>query len=510
VIGLAALAAGHARSRPARRRAGRWSSRLKRFDRSFDRYQVISDWNRDLYSIWPEFEPKPPGWRDTGDSGDWYACVNRVVELRNQRFGFEGIWSSYKVIVNDEEQYSIWPVDSVRDGPRGWRDADVRGTAEECFDYIDGVWTDWRPLSLRKRMEAEAARRKVEEEARRAADEARRKAEEALPEAERRALQERRQREEEAKREAEAAEQARRQAEEAAREAEEAKRRYRVIVNVEEQYTIWPADQEVLKGWHDAGKEGVRQECLDYIDQVWTDRRSLSVRKLAEEQERLRKAAEERNQEEAMVREELQKFMESEVMRQALEKLRPELTQKVLEQLRLEQYVDRNALQEARGKEFEHRRAQETADVDAKRRALESLIGRIGRREVTPGSDGYLSEPMIGEIRLFAGDFAPTGWAMCDGQQLPIAHYSALYSVIGVQYGGDGLTWFALPDLRGRVPVHRRHGQFVSRTLGDRYDGDLVSVVGSGAAFTRTASDLCVSFIIAIGGLYPTRPDNPL
>ena len=229
-----------------------------------------------------------------------------------------------------------------------------------------------------------------------------------------------------------------------------------------------------------------------------------------EEEERLRKAAEERNQEEAMVREELQKFMESEVMRQALEKLRPELMQKVLEQLRLEQYADRNALQEARGKEFEHRHAQEAADADLKQRALASLVERIGRREVTPGSDGYLSEPMLGEVRLFAGDFAPNGWAMCDGQRLPIAHYSALYSVIGVQYGGDGQTWFALPDLRGRVPVHRRHGQFVSRTLGERYDGDLVSVIGSGTTFTRTASDLCMSFIIAVSGLYPSRPDSPL
>ena len=64
--------------------------------------------------------------------------------------------------------------------------------------------------------------------------------------------------------------------------------------------------------------------------------------------------------------------------------------------------------------------------------------------------------------------------------------------------------------MRGRVHVHRRYGRFVSRRLGDRTDGDLVSVVGSGTAFTRTPSDLCPSFIIAITGLYPTRPENPL
>jgi uncharacterized protein YbdZ (MbtH family)/microcystin-dependent protein len=483
---------------------------LSRFDRSFDRFQVISDWHGDLYSVRPEFEPAPPGWKENGDASDWYTCVNRVVELRDQRFGFEHIWTTYKVIVNDEEQYSIWPVDSSRGAPGGWRDKGIRGTAEECFDYIDDVWTDWRPLSLRRRIEAEDARRKAEEEARRVAEEARRKAEEALPEAERRALEERRQRDEEASRQAAAAEQARREAEAAAREAEEAKRRYRVIVNVEEQYSIWPADQALPQGWRDAGKEGVRQECLDYIAQVWTDMRPLSVRKRAEEEERLRKAAEERNQEEAMVREELQKFMESEVMRQALDKLRPELTQKVLEQLRLEQSADRHVLQEARLKEFEFRRAEDAADLDFRHRALESLVARIARHEPAPGSEGYVTEPMIGEIRMFAGDFAPTGWAMCDGQQLPIANYTALYSVIGLQYGGDGQTWFALPDLRGRVPVHRRYGRFVSRRLGDRTDGDLVSVVGSGTTFTRTPSDLCLSFIIAICGLYPTRPQNPL
>ena len=63
-------------------------------------------------------------------------------------------------------------------------------------------------------------------------------------------------------------------------------------------------------------------------------------------------------------------------------------------------------------------------------------------------------DPILGEIRLFAGTFAPQGWAACDGQLLPIAEYTALFSLIGTTYGGDGETTFALPDLRGRVPVH--------------------------------------------------------
>jgi microcystin-dependent protein len=62
-------------------------------------------------------------------------------------------------------------------------------------------------------------------------------------------------------------------------------------------------------------------------------------------------------------------------------------------------------------------------------------------------------EGVIGEIRLFAGKFAPRNWAFCDGQNLPISQYQALYSVLGNEYGGDGRTNFQLPDLRGRVPV---------------------------------------------------------
>jgi microcystin-dependent protein len=63
-----------------------------------------------------------------------------------------------------------------------------------------------------------------------------------------------------------------------------------------------------------------------------------------------------------------------------------------------------------------------------------------------------MSEPLLGEIRMFAGNFAPRGWAMCDGRLLSISQNSTLFSVLGTAYGGDGMTTFALPDLRGRVP----------------------------------------------------------
>lgn len=69
-----------------------------------------------------------------------------------------------------------------------------------------------------------------------------------------------------------------------------------------------------------------------------------------------------------------------------------------------------------------------------------------------------MSQPYIGEIRLFAGNFAPAGWYACDGSLLPISENDALFALIGTTYGGDGQTTFALPDLRGRVPVHQSGG----------------------------------------------------
>ncbi len=78
-------------------------------------------------------------------------------------------------------------------------------------------------------------------------------------------------------------------------------------------------------------------------------------------------------------------------------------------------------------------------------------------------------EGMIGEVRGFAGNFAPRAWAFCDGQLLPISSNTALFSIIGTIYGGDGRTTFALPDLRGRVMVHPGNGPGLSsRRLGQK------------------------------------------
>jgi microcystin-dependent protein len=77
-----------------------------------------------------------------------------------------------------------------------------------------------------------------------------------------------------------------------------------------------------------------------------------------------------------------------------------------------------------------------------------------------------VSEPYVGEIRMFGGNFAPVGWRLCDGSLLPISDNEVLFTLIGTTYGGDGQSTFALPDLRGRVPVHQGSGYYPGQADG--------------------------------------------
>lgn len=80
-----------------------------------------------------------------------------------------------------------------------------------------------------------------------------------------------------------------------------------------------------------------------------------------------------------------------------------------------------------------------------------------------------MSEPFVGEIKMFAGNFAPRGYAFCDGQLLAVSQNDALFSLYGTIYGGDGRTTFGLPDLRGRIPLHQGRGSGLSeRRLGSK------------------------------------------
>jgi microcystin-dependent protein len=77
-----------------------------------------------------------------------------------------------------------------------------------------------------------------------------------------------------------------------------------------------------------------------------------------------------------------------------------------------------------------------------------------------------MAQPYVGEIRMFAGNFAPAGWMFCEGQLLPISENETLFQLIGTTYGGDGQSTFALPDLRGRIPIHQGNGFILAETGG--------------------------------------------
>ncbi len=100
-----------------------------------------------------------------------------------------------------------------------------------------------------------------------------------------------------------------------------------------------------------------------------------------------------------------------------------------------------------------------------------------------------MSEPFIGQIMMVGFNFAPRGWSLCDGQLVPISQNTALFSLLGTTYGGDGRTNFALPDMRGRVPTHQGSGQGLSRrTIGQEFGLETVNLTATNVpAHTHTA-----------------------
>lgn len=137
-----------------------------------------------------------------------------------------------------------------------------------------------------------------------------------------------------------------------------------------------------------------------------------------------------------------------------------------------------------------------------------------------------MSQPYVGEIRIFAGNFAPQGWAFCNGQLLSIADNSVLFTLIGTTYGGDGVNTFALPDLQGRVPIHQGQGAGLQNyVLGGKFGSETstpqmqapqgftvqrnlavnitgtVSADSSGSKLNR----LGLSFILSLFGVFPSQ-----
>jgi microcystin-dependent protein len=90
-----------------------------------------------------------------------------------------------------------------------------------------------------------------------------------------------------------------------------------------------------------------------------------------------------------------------------------------------------------------------------------------------------MSQPYVGEIRIFGGNFAPSGWMFCAGQLLPISQYETLFNLIGTTYGGDGQTTFALPDLQSRIPVHQGTWQGSSYVMGQKAGTENVTLLAN-------------------------------
>jgi len=113
-----------------------------------------------------------------------------------------------------------------------------------------------------------------------------------------------------------------------------------------------------------------------------------------------------------------------------------------------------------------------------------------------------MSDPFIGEIRPMANNFAPSGWSLCHGQIVPISEFAALFNLIGTTYGGDGQTTFALPDLRGRTPVHAGTGPSLSSyTIGQAAGTESVALsVGQLPSHTHTARGTDAAATIATPG----------
>src|SRR5262245_1907645 len=117
-----------------------------------------------------------------------------------------------------------------------------------------------------------------------------------------------------------------------------------------------------------------------------------------------------------------------------------------------------------------------------------------------------MADCFLGEIRLFAGNFAPTGWARCDGAILSIAHNTALFSLLGTTYGGNGVNTFALPDLQESAPLGMGQGSgLTNRTIGDRGGSRQVTLsAGQMAAHTHSpgASSGAGSRSSPVGGVW--------
>jgi len=135
-------------------------------------------------------------------------------------------------------------------------------------------------------------------------------------------------------------------------------------------------------------------------------------------------------------------------------------------------------------------------------------VGALAGRPRAARAATTSSQPYIGEIMLWAGNFAPVGWFFCDGSLLPINIYDTLFNLIGTTYGGDGQSTFALPDLRGRVPIHTGQGPGLSNRIMGEVAGEERHTLLVTQLPAHTHAAACVATAgtsDSPGGLLPAR-----
>lgn len=128
-----------------------------------------------------------------------------------------------------------------------------------------------------------------------------------------------------------------------------------------------------------------------------------------------------------------------------------------------------------------------------------------------------MAQPYVGEIRMFAGNFAPAGWMFCEGQLLPISENETLFQLIGTTYGGDGESTFALPDLRGRLPLHQGNGFILAETGGaeeitltvQQIPAHSHALLGSTANAANTSPTAMVGARNTVAAVFQYGNDNP-
>jgi microcystin-dependent protein len=128
-----------------------------------------------------------------------------------------------------------------------------------------------------------------------------------------------------------------------------------------------------------------------------------------------------------------------------------------------------------------------------------------------------VAQPYVGEIRMFAGNFAPAGWMFCEGQLLPISENETLFNLIGTTYGGDGQVTFALPDLRGRVPLHMGSGFTLAETGGvetvtltiPQIPAHTHPMLGSTNTASSNSATNNLGGRVTIAGVFPYGTDGP-